>query len=66
MNDTLLTVDEAAEFYRVTPEAIRRMVRDERIPAHSLPGGRNLRFRKAELAAALESVGADPEGGDDA
>lgn len=39
----------AAELLRVNVEYLRRMVREERIPAHRFPGGRGIRFVRDEL-----------------
>jgi excisionase family DNA binding protein len=45
----LATTDEAADRYRISPESIRRGVRDKRLPA--LRVGRQLRFDLDELDA---------------
>lgn len=39
----------AAELLRVNVEYLRRMVREQRIPAHRFPGGRGIRFVRDEL-----------------
>jgi len=41
----------AAELLSVHPEYLRRMVREDRIPAHRFPGGREIRFLRDELIA---------------
>jgi len=53
----ILTTAMAAEMLHVHVEYLRRMVREERIPAHRFPGGREIRFLRDEL---LEWVRAQP------
>ena len=48
----------AADLLHVHVEYLRRMVREDRIPAHRFPGGREIRFLRDELIA----VGARPAG----
>jgi excisionase family DNA binding protein len=56
----VLTAALAAELLQVHVEYLRRMVREERIPCHRFPGGRELRFLRDELLAWLaELPGAD-------
>jgi excisionase family DNA binding protein len=45
----IMTAVQAAEFLSVHPEYLRQMVRDERVHAHKIPGGRGWRFLRDEL-----------------
>jgi excisionase family DNA binding protein len=45
----ILTTALAAEMLHVHVEYLRRMVRENRIPAHRFPGGREIRFLRDEL-----------------
>ncbi len=45
----ILTTALAAEMLHVHVEYLRRMVREDRIPAHRFPGGREIRFLRDEL-----------------
>src|SRR3954464_953167 len=45
----ILTTAMAAEMLRVHVEYLRKMVREDRIPAHRFPGGREIRFLRDEL-----------------
>ncbi|MBP9114948.1 MAG: helix-turn-helix domain-containing protein [Acidimicrobiia bacterium] len=45
----IMTAVQAAEFLSVHPEYLRQMVRDDRVPAHKIPGGRGWRFLRDEL-----------------
>jgi excisionase family DNA binding protein len=47
----ILTTAQAAELLHVHVEYLRRMVREDRIPAHRFPGGREIRFHRDELIA---------------
>ena len=47
----ILTTALAAEMLHVHVEYLRRMVRENRIPAHRFPGGREIRFLRDELIA---------------
>jgi excisionase family DNA binding protein len=47
----ILTTALAAEMLHVHVEYLRRMVREDRIPAHRFPGGREIRFLRDELIA---------------
>jgi excisionase family DNA binding protein len=47
----ILTTAMAAEMLHVHVEYLRRMVREDRIPAHRFPGGREIRFVRDELIA---------------
>ena len=47
----ILTTAQAAELLSVHVEYLRRMVREERIPAHRFPEGREIRFLRDELIA---------------
>ncbi len=53
----ILTTAMAADLLHVHVEYLRRMVREERIPAHRFPGGREIRFHRDEL---IEWVKAQP------
>jgi excisionase family DNA binding protein len=56
----VLTAAMAAELLQVNVEYLRRMVREERIPCHRFPGGREMRFLRDELLAWLAALpGAD-------
>ena len=45
----ILTTAQAAELLHVHVEYLRKMVREDRIPAHRFPGGREIRFVRDEL-----------------
>ena len=45
----IMTAVQAADFHKVHPEYLRQMVRDGRVPAHKIPGGRGWRFLRDEL-----------------
>ncbi|MDZ4826026.1 MAG: helix-turn-helix domain-containing protein [Actinomycetota bacterium] len=45
----ILTTAQAAELLQVHVEYLRRMVREDRIPAHRFPGGREIRFHRDEI-----------------
>jgi len=47
----VLTTALAAELLQVHVEYLRKMVREDRIPAHRFPGGREIRFLRDELIA---------------
>jgi excisionase family DNA binding protein len=47
----ILTTAQAAELLQVHVEYLRKMVRENRIPAHRFPGGREIRFHRDELIA---------------
>jgi excisionase family DNA binding protein len=47
----------AAELLQVHVEHLRRLVRDDKIPCHRFPGGREMRFLRDEL---LEWLKAQP------
>jgi excisionase family DNA binding protein len=53
----ILTTAMAANLLHVHVEYLRRMVREDRIPAHRFPGGREIRFHRDEL---IEWVRAQP------
>ncbi|HEX2711038.1 MAG TPA: helix-turn-helix domain-containing protein, partial [Candidatus Acidoferrales bacterium] len=52
MKDAMISSGAAAELLGVDQRTIRRMVRDERLPAHRTAGGRYL-FRRADVEAHL-------------
>jgi excisionase family DNA binding protein len=45
----ILTTAMAADMLHVHVEYLRRMVREDRVPAHRFPGGREIRFLRDEL-----------------
>ncbi len=45
----VLTTADAAELLQVHVEYLRKMVREERVPCHRFPGGREMRFLRDEL-----------------
>ena len=45
----ILTTAQAAELLQVHVEYLRKMVREDRIPAHRFPGGREIRFVRDQL-----------------
>ncbi len=49
---TLWKVDEVARYLRLTPETVRKMARDSKIP--SIKMGRTYRFRKTDIQSWLE------------
>jgi excisionase family DNA binding protein len=53
----VMTTAMAAEMLHIHPEYLRKMVREQRIPAHRFPGGREIRFLRSEL---VEWVRAQP------
>ena len=57
----VLTAAMAAELLQVNVEYLRRMVRDERIPCHRFPGGREMRFLRDELLAWLAALPGDDQ-----
>lgn len=50
-----LTVGEVAEQYRTTARTVQRWIREGRLRAVRLPGGRSYRINKADLDAAIEA-----------
>jgi excisionase family DNA binding protein len=52
--DYFLTTAELADYFRLSTQAIRRLIRDERLPVHII--GRNTqRFLKAEIDVWVDS-----------
>lgn len=51
-NDKWLDTDEAAEFLRITPNALRILVHRARVRVFKL--GRRLRFRQSDLLSVLQ------------
>ena len=51
----VLTTAMAADLLHVHVEYLRRMVRENRIPAHRFPEGREIRFLRDELIAWVRS-----------
>lgn len=56
-NHPLLTTSEVAERARVSPETVRRWVREGHLPAVTLPAG-TLRFRVEDIDAMLSKAAA--------
>ena len=52
----LLTTKEAAELLRVHVRTLHRMIARGDIPTFRLPGGRDLRIKKADLLSSLEPL----------
>jgi excisionase family DNA binding protein len=50
-DDDFLTVREVAEQFRVTEQTVRKWVRDGRLAATKLPGGKNLLIRRGDARA---------------
>lgn len=56
----VLTTAMAAEMLHVHVEHLRRLVREDKIPCHRFPGGREMRFIRSELLEWLQDQpGAD-------
>jgi excisionase family DNA binding protein len=56
----VLTTAMAAEMLHVHVEHLRRLVREDKIPCHRFPGGREMRFLRSELLEWLQAQpGAD-------
>ena len=51
----VLTTAMAAELLQVHVEHLRRLVRENKIPCHRFPGGREMRFMRDELLDWLRS-----------
>ena len=51
----ILTTAMAADLLHVHVEYLRRMVREDRVPAHRFPGGREIRFVRDELIAWVQA-----------
>jgi excisionase family DNA binding protein len=49
-----LTVEEASKFLKIHPRTLKRYIKSGRVKAYRL--GRDLRFKRADLEAALEPV----------
>lgn len=54
-SDSYLTVAEIADEYRTTQRTVQRWIREGRLKAVRLPGGRSYRVHRSDLAAALEA-----------
>lgn len=52
--DDYLTVGEVAKHYRTTDRTVQRWIREGRLKAVRLPGGRSYRISRSDLAAAIE------------
>lgn len=55
MNETPLTVEEAASYLKLNKSTVSRMASDGRLPGHKLPGSTHWRFYKSELDTAIRS-----------
>jgi excisionase family DNA binding protein len=56
----VLTTADAAALLQVHVEHLRRLVREDKIPCHRFPGGREMRFLRDELLTWLQAQpGAD-------
>ena len=56
----VLTTAMAAELLHIHVEHLRRLVREDKVPCHRFPGGREMRFIRDELLDWLKSQpGAD-------
>lgn len=53
VNPDLMTTAEVAEAFRVTEATVTSWVRDRKLAAVTLPGGRGYRFHRAEVNAFL-------------
>ncbi len=53
----LLTIYEAAEYLRVSPSTIRRILREGSLPTVRLPGSRLVRINAQALADFVRSCG---------
>ncbi len=51
----VLTTAMAAELLQVHVEHLRRLVREDKIPCHRFPGGREMRFMRDELLDWLQA-----------
>lgn len=51
LTTSYLTVNEVADRYRTTPRTVQRWIREGRLRAVRLPGGRSYRIDEADLAA---------------
>ena len=51
----VLTAALAADLLQVHVEYLRKLVRDDKVPCHRFPGGREMRFDRDELLEWLRS-----------
>ncbi|MCG5431190.1 helix-turn-helix domain-containing protein [Mycobacterium sp. MYCO198283] len=51
-----LTVNEVADHYRTTARTVQRWIREGRLPATRLPGGRSYRIRAEDIATGEASA----------
>lgn len=59
-----LTVQEAADLFRVNERTIRRWINEGKLPAQRLPGTRKFKLRRADINQALrDEVGAPVDSG---
>jgi excisionase family DNA binding protein len=50
-SNPFLTVAEVAEHYRTSERTVQRWIREGKLPAVRVPGGRNYRINKADVEA---------------
>lgn len=62
--DEILTVQEVADFLKVTTKTVYSLVRDDQLPSFRV--GRSIRFRRADLEAYMKHqfapLGSEPKG----
>ena len=54
--ERLLVTSEVAVMFRVDPKTVRRWVATGKVPSIRTPGGRDRRYREAEILALLDST----------
>jgi excisionase family DNA binding protein len=54
--ERLLITDEVAVMFRVDPKTVRRWVATGKVPSIRTPGGRDRRYREAEIRALIDST----------
>lgn len=54
-SNSYLTVAEVADHYRTTARTVQRWIREGKLRAVRLPGGRSYRIAKSDLTAAIEA-----------
>ncbi len=56
--DDVLTIEEAANYIKMSARYVRRLVADRRIPFHKL--GRSVRIKKVDLIAHMDAGRVEP------
>jgi excisionase family DNA binding protein len=56
--DEVLTIEQAAEFLKMSERYVRRLVAERRIPFHKL--GRSVRIKTADLMAHMDAGRVEP------